>query len=122
MAEVQLKNIKKVYPFVSGEDKKKKKKSDEPEKKTSGSALTLDMIAGMVPSAAASPLAEQIMELRKQLAEENITPKGYKLGMEKLLAALQEEKKQQIAALEQALNDELITEKGFASKLSEILG
>ena len=34
MAEVQLKNIKKVYPFVSGEDKKKKKKkADEPEKK-----------------------------------------------------------------------------------------
>ncbi|MCR5087920.1 MAG: sn-glycerol-3-phosphate ABC transporter ATP-binding protein UgpC [Oscillospiraceae bacterium] len=33
MATVQLKNIKKVYPFVSGEQKKKKKKSDEPEKK-----------------------------------------------------------------------------------------
>ena len=33
MAEVQLKNIKKVYPFVSGEDKKKKKKDEEPEKK-----------------------------------------------------------------------------------------
>ena len=34
MATVQLKNIKKVYPFVSGEDKKKKKKKgDEPEKK-----------------------------------------------------------------------------------------
>ena len=34
MAEVQLKNSKKVYPFVSGEDKKKKKKkADEPEKK-----------------------------------------------------------------------------------------
>ena len=34
MATVQLKNVKKVYPFVSGEDKKKKKKkSDEPEKK-----------------------------------------------------------------------------------------
>ena len=35
MAEVQLKNIKKVYPFVSGEDKKKskKKKANEPEKK-----------------------------------------------------------------------------------------
>ena len=32
MATVQLKNIKKVYPFVSGE-KKKKKKADEPEKK-----------------------------------------------------------------------------------------
>ena len=29
MAEVQLKNIKKVYPFISGEQKKgKKKKSD----------------------------------------------------------------------------------------------
>ena len=34
MAEVILKNIKKVYPFVSGEQKKsKKKKADEPEKK-----------------------------------------------------------------------------------------
>ena len=34
MAEVQLKNIKKVYPFVNGEQKKsKKKKADEPEKK-----------------------------------------------------------------------------------------
>ena len=34
MATVQLKNIKKVYPYVSGEQKKKKKKTDEPEKKT----------------------------------------------------------------------------------------
>ena len=34
MATVQLKNIKKVYPFISGEQKKsKKKKDDEPEKK-----------------------------------------------------------------------------------------
>ena len=34
MAEVVLKNIKKVYPFVSGEQKKSKKKSkDEPDKK-----------------------------------------------------------------------------------------
>ena len=35
MAEVKLVNIKKVYPFVSGEDKKKKKKKndDQPEKK-----------------------------------------------------------------------------------------
>ena len=35
MATVQLKNIKKLYPFISGEDKKKttKKKADEPEKK-----------------------------------------------------------------------------------------
>ena len=34
MAEVRLVNIKKVYPFVSGEQKKsKKKKEDEPEKK-----------------------------------------------------------------------------------------
>ena len=33
MATVQLKNIKKVYPFISGESKKKKKKADEPEKK-----------------------------------------------------------------------------------------
>ena len=36
MATVQLKNVKKVYPFVSGEQKKSKKKKDEdaPEKKT----------------------------------------------------------------------------------------
>ena len=34
MATVQLKNIQKVYPYVSGEEKKKKRKSaDEPEKK-----------------------------------------------------------------------------------------
>ena len=33
MATVQLKNIKKVYPFVSGEEKKKKKKKDAPEEK-----------------------------------------------------------------------------------------
>ncbi len=35
MASVQLKNIKKVYPYISGEDKKKNKKNnaDEPEKK-----------------------------------------------------------------------------------------
>ena len=34
MATVQLKNIKKVYPFISGEQKKpRKKKGDEPEKK-----------------------------------------------------------------------------------------
>ena len=33
MATVQLNNIKKVYPFVSGEDKKKKKNPDQPEKK-----------------------------------------------------------------------------------------
>ena len=33
MATVQLKNIKKVYPYISGEQKKKKKSKDEPEKK-----------------------------------------------------------------------------------------
>ncbi len=33
MATVQLRNIKKIYPFVSGEQKKSKKKADEPEKK-----------------------------------------------------------------------------------------
>jgi len=33
MATVQLKNIKKVYPYISGEQKKSKKKEDQPEKK-----------------------------------------------------------------------------------------
>ncbi|MBR4193389.1 MAG: sn-glycerol-3-phosphate ABC transporter ATP-binding protein UgpC [Oscillospiraceae bacterium] len=34
MASVQLKNIKKVYPYVSGEGRKKRRKGGEPEKKT----------------------------------------------------------------------------------------
>ena len=33
MATVQLKNIKKVYPYVSGEQKKSKKKADDQPKK-----------------------------------------------------------------------------------------
>ena len=33
MATVQLKNVKKIYPFVSGEDKKKKKKGEAQEEK-----------------------------------------------------------------------------------------
>ena len=33
MATVVLKNVKKIYPFISGEGKKKKKKADEPEEK-----------------------------------------------------------------------------------------
>ncbi len=40
MATVQLKNIKKVYPFISGEQKKSKKKSDEPEKKKTNLQIT----------------------------------------------------------------------------------
>ena len=33
MATVQLKNIKKVYPYISGEQKKSKKKADDAPKK-----------------------------------------------------------------------------------------
>ena len=33
MAEVILNNIKKVYPYVSGEKRSRKKKGEEPEKK-----------------------------------------------------------------------------------------
>ena len=33
MATVQLRNIKKVYPYISGEQKKSRKKNDKPEKK-----------------------------------------------------------------------------------------
>ena len=33
MATVSLKNVKKIYPFISGEGKKKKKKKEEPEEK-----------------------------------------------------------------------------------------
>ena len=41
MAEVQLKNLKKVYPYVSGEQKKKKKKKgNEPEKKKTNLQIT----------------------------------------------------------------------------------
>ena len=49
MATVQLKNIKKVYPFVSGEDKKKskKKKTDEPEKKKVNLQITDDGVVAV---------------------------------------------------------------------------
>ena len=40
MSNVQLKNIKKVYPFVSGEQKKKKKNTDEAPKKKSNLQIT----------------------------------------------------------------------------------
>ena len=42
MASIQLKNIKKVYPFVSGEQKKKSKKAvaEEPEKKKANLQIT----------------------------------------------------------------------------------
>ena len=33
MATVQLKNVKKIYPFISGEGRKKKNKKDQPEEK-----------------------------------------------------------------------------------------
>ena len=42
MAAVELRNIKKVYPFISGEQKKSKKKKteDEPEKKKANLQVT----------------------------------------------------------------------------------
>ena len=42
MAKVTLKNVKKIYPFVSGEDKKKKKKKndDEPQKEKANLQIT----------------------------------------------------------------------------------
>ena len=40
MATVTLKNVKKIYPFVSGEGKKKKKKKDEPEEKKANLQIT----------------------------------------------------------------------------------
>ena len=47
MASVQLKNIKKVYPFVSGEQKKKKKKADEPEKKKANLQITAEGVVAV---------------------------------------------------------------------------
>ena len=47
MATVQLKNIKKVYPFVSGEQKKSKKKADEPEKKKVNLQITEDGVVAV---------------------------------------------------------------------------
>ena len=40
MATVVLKNVKKIYPFVSGEEKKKKKKKDEHEEKKANLQIT----------------------------------------------------------------------------------
>ena len=50
MATVQLKNIKKVYPFVSGEQKKKKKKADEPEKKKVNLQITDEGVVAWSPA------------------------------------------------------------------------
>ena len=48
MATVQLKNIKKVYPFVSGEDKKKKKKKgEEPEREKANLQVTNEGIVAV---------------------------------------------------------------------------
>ncbi len=48
MATVQLKNIKKVYPYISGEDKKKnKKKADEPEKKKVNLQITAEGVVAV---------------------------------------------------------------------------
>ena len=48
MAEVQLKNLKKVYPFVSGEQKKsKKKKGEEPEKKKTNLQITSEGVVAV---------------------------------------------------------------------------
>ena len=48
MATVQLKNVKKVYPFVSGEEKKKnKKKADEPEKKKANLQITAEGVVAV---------------------------------------------------------------------------
>ena len=50
MASVQLNNIKKVYPYISGEDKKKNKKknADEPEKKINWHDI-LRMLQWLIP-------------------------------------------------------------------------
>ena len=40
MATVQLRNIKKVYPYISGEQKKSRKKKDQPEKKAINLQIT----------------------------------------------------------------------------------
>ena len=40
MATVVLKNVKKIYPFISGEGKKKKKKKDESEEKKANLQIT----------------------------------------------------------------------------------
>ena len=48
MATVQLKNVKKVYQFVSGEEKKKnKKKADEPEKKKVNLQITAEGVVAV---------------------------------------------------------------------------
>ena len=49
MATVQLKNIKKVYPYVSGEEKKSKKKknADEPEKKKVNLQITAEGVVAV---------------------------------------------------------------------------
>jgi len=47
MAKVTLKNVKKVYPFVSGENKKKKKNDDEPQKEKANLQITAEGVVAV---------------------------------------------------------------------------
>ena len=89
----------------------------EQESPVAAAALTAEKVAGMVPK-----MSEALLALRKQLAEEELTPKGYAKRVGELLALLPEDTKQKIAELESALNEGDITEKGFAKQLTELLG
>lgn len=68
------------------------------------------------------PKSELILSLRKQLADEELTPKGYAKKLGELLAPLPEETRQKYAELERSLNEGDITEKGFVKQLAELLG
>ena len=81
--------------------------------------LTAAQVAAMVPQM--NDTASAILELRRQLAEEEITPKGYNKKLGELLAVLPDETKQKFAELERSLAEGDITEKGFAKQLSELL-
>ena len=91
----------------------------QPETPTPAAPLTVAQVAALIPGM--SDKASAVLALRKQLADEELTQKGYTKRLEELLAPFSEETKQKFAELERSLTEGEITEKGFAKQLTELL-
>ena len=78
-----------------------------------GIAYLFEEPAGSIP-------VDDILELRRQLAEEEITRKGYNKKITALLEGVTEDVKARFEALEHQLDEEDVTLKGYAKKLVEI--
>ena len=77
-------------------------------------------IAYLFEEPAVSVPIDDILELRRQLAEEEITRKGYNKKIAGLLEGGSEDVKARFEALEHQLDEEDVTLKGYAKELAKI--